>query len=320
MIVSVNPVTFSDVQTAAQRIAPYAHRTPVITSASLDRAAGAKLFFKCENFQRVGAFKFRGACNAIFSLSESEARRGVLTHSSGNHGAAVALNARLRGIPAIVVMPENSVAVKRAAVADYGARIVSCDATLAARDAVSAKILAETGATLIHSYDNDVIIAGQGTAALELMQEVPQLDLVLAPVGGGGLLSGTALAVHGVSSKARIIAAEPAGADDAFRSLRDGRIHSQTDPQTIADGLRTALSERTFAVIREHVSEILLVEDEATINAMRYVWERMKIVIEASAAVPVAAILAGRVDVRNLRVGVILSGGNVDLDHLPWSA
>jgi threonine dehydratase len=310
--------TLADVRAAAERIRPYAHRTPVLTCRALDGMCGAQLHFKGENFQKAGAFKFRGATNAVFSLTDGEARRGVLTHSSGNHGAALALAARARGIPAIVVVPANAPPIKRAAIAGYGARIVDCEPTLAARETTAARLLAETGATLIHPYDDDRIIAGQGTAALELLEDVPGLELVLAPVGGGGLVSGTAIAVKSVSPATDVYATEPAGADDAYRSLRAGRIIPQTDPRTVADGLRTSLAPRTFAVIRELVTDIVTVGEEEIIQAMRQVLERMKIVIEPSAAVPVAAVLAGRLPVAGKRVGIILSGGNVDWDHLPW--
>jgi threonine dehydratase len=310
--------TLTDVRDAAVRIAPYAHRTPVATCSALDEMAGNRLFFKCENFQKAGAFKFRGACNAVFSLPVESARRGVLTHSSGNHGAALALAARLRGIPAIIVVPEGAPPVKRAAIEGYGARIVDCANSLDSRETTAARVLEETGATLIHPYDNDRIIAGQGTAALELVGEVGDLDLVLAPVGGGGLLSGTAIAVGEVAPTARVIAVEPAGADDAYRSFRAGHVIPQTDPRTIADGLRTSLCDRTFAIIRERVADIVTVSEEAIVTAMRHIWQRMKIVVEPSAAVPFAALLERAVDVRGERIGVILSGGNVDLDALPW--
>ena len=310
--------TLADVLAAAERIRPHAHRTPVLTCRALDGMTGARLFFKCENFQKVGAFKFRGATNAVFALSEEDARRGVLTHSSGNHGAALALAAHLRGIPAIVVVPANAPPVKRAAIAGYGARIVPCEPTLASREETAARVLAETGATLVHPYDDDRIIAGQGTAALELLADVPELDIVLAPIGGGGLVSGTAIAVAGVSPTTRVIAAEPAAADDAWRSLRAGKIIPQTDPRTVADGLRTSLAPRTFAILRELVADIVTVSEEEIIRAMRHVLERMKVVIEPSSAVPVAAVLSGRLDVAGRRVGIILSGGNVDWDRLPW--
>ncbi len=330
--------TLADVRAAAARIAPHAHRTPVMTCRGLDALCSARLFFKCENLQKVGAFKFRGATNAVFSLDDAEARRGVLTHSSGNHGAALALAARTRGIPAIVVVPTNAPRVKRAAIAAYGARIVDCEPTLASRESTAARVLEETGATFVHPYDDDRIIAGQGTAALELLEEVDDLDYVLTPVGGGGLLSGTAITVAALAPHTKVIAAEPAGADDAYRSLRADRLIPQTDPRTVADGLRTSLSPRTFAIIRALVTDIVTVSEEAIVRAMRHVLERMKIVIEPSSAVPVAAVLEGIVaaargrvggepnaasagsdfPVAGRRLGIILSGGNVEWDRPPW--
>ena len=311
--------TVADVRSAAERIGPYAHRTPVLTCATLDAMTGARLFFKCENLQKVGAFKFRGACNAVFSLSEEEARRGVATHSSGNHAAALSLAARLRGIPAHVVMPSTSRAIKQAAVSGYGGRIVLCEPTLASREATLETVVAETGATVIHPYNDPRVIAGQGTAALELLEDVPDLDVVMVPVGGGGLLSGTAIAVAGFSPRTRVVAAEPAGADDAFRSMKEGRIVPSVNPQTIADGLLTSLGPLTFAIIRERVEQIVTVSEAAIVTAMRHVWERMKVIIEPSSAVPLAALLEQKLAVPGLRVGVILSGGNVDLGRLPWN-
>jgi threonine dehydratase len=293
--------TIDDVRAAAARIAPYAHRTPVLTSGTLDALAGARLFFKCENLQKVGAFKFRGACNAVMSLAEKEARGGVATHSSGNHAQALALAARLRGVPAHIVMPRTSPQVKRVAVAGYGAAITFCEPTLAARESTLAEVVARTGATFVHPYDDPRVIAGQGTAALELFAQAGPLDAILAPVGGGGLLSGTAIAAAGSSPATRVIGTEPAGADDAFRSLAEGHIVPSVEPRTVCDGLLTSLGELTFAVIRQHV-----------------VWERMKIVIEPSSAVPVAALLSRSAGLAGARVGVILSGGNVDLARLPW--
>jgi threonine dehydratase len=310
--------TLADIRQAASRIKPYAHRTPVLTCASLDTVVGARLFCKCENFQKVGAFKFRGACNAVFALSEAEAQRGVATHSSGNHGAALALAARRRGIPAWIVMPHTAPAVKKAAVAGYGGQIVFCEPTQAAREATLAQVTAETGATFIPPYNHPQVIAGQGTAALELCEDVLGLDVVLAPVGGGGLISGTAIAVAALSPGTRVIAAEPAGADDAYRSLQAGHIVPSTHPQTIADGLLTSLGDLTFAIIQQHVEQIVTVSEEAIIKAMRLVWERMKIIIEPSAAVPIGALLESSLDLRGERLGIILSGGNVDLDRLPW--
>ncbi len=310
--------TFADIEAAAERIRPHAHRTPVLTSSSIDALAGARLFFKCENLQKVGAFKFRGACNAVFSLSGTEAARGVATHSSGNHAQALALAARLRGVPAFVVMPSTSREVKKAAVAGYGGRITLCEPTLAARESTLDRVVAETGATVVHPYNDPRVIAGQGTAALELLQEIPDLDLVMTPVGGGGLLSGTALAAATLSPATKVVAAEPAGADDAFRSLREGRIVPSVDPHTICDGLLTSLGELTFRIIRELAVRIVTVGDEATVAAMRHLFERMKIVVEPSAAVTLGAIIAGALPVAGKRVGIILSGGNVDLAALPW--
>ncbi len=311
--------TFDDVRAAAERIRPWAHRTPVLTCASLDEMAGAQLFFKCENFQRTGAFKFRGATNAVLALSHEQVRRGVATHSSGNHAAALALAARLRGVAAHVVMPRSSKAIKRAAVAGYGGRVVLCEPTLAAREATLESVVAATGATVVHPYNDPMVIAGQGTAALELLEEVADLDVVLTPVGGGGLASGTALAVASLSPATRVVAAEPAAADDAFRSLLEGRIVPSADPRTIADGLLTSLGTVTFAIIRRLVAEIVTVSEEEIAAAMRHVWERMKIVIEPSSAVPVAAVLERSLRVPGRRIGIVVSGGNVDLDALPWA-
>ena len=311
-------VSFDDIQEAAARIAGRVHRTPVLTCATLDRMAGAQLFFKCENLQKVGAFKMRGATNAVFALSDAEAARGVATHSSGNHAQALALAARLRGVPAYVVMPRTAPAVKKAAVADYGAEIISCEPTLAAREATVNEVIARTGAALVHPYDNERIIAGQGTAALELLTDYPDLDIVMAPVGGGGLLSGTALATAHLAPRAVVIAAEPAGADDACRSLAAGHIIPSEHPDTVADGLLTSLGQRNFPIIQRHVSEIWTVDDPAIIAAMRLVWERMKIIIEPSSAVCLAAVLARPQQVAGRRIGIIISGGNVDLGKLPW--
>lgn len=308
----------AEVRAAAERIAPYAHRTPVLTSRTLDAQTGAHLFFKCENFQRVGAFKFRGACNAVFSLSEDAAARGVVTHSSGNHAQALALAAQLRGIPAHIVMPKNAPAVKQAAVAGYGGRITLCEPTLAAREETTANIQRETGATLVHPYNDYRVIAGQGTAALELCEEVPGLETLITPVGGGGLLSGTGIVAKALLSNAKVYGAEPKAADDAQQSLRTGKIVPANDPKTIADGLLTSLGDKTFAIIQQFVSDIVTVSEEEIVNAMRLVWERMKIVIEPSAAVPVAVALGGQIDLRGKRVGIVLSGGNVDLARLPW--
>lgn len=310
--------TLKSIREAAERIRPYAHRTPVLTCASLDRAVGAKVFFKCENFQKVGAFKFRGACNAVFSLGDAEAARGVVAHSSGNHAQALALAARLRGIPAHIVMPGNAPAVKKAGVESYGGRITLCEPTLEAREAAQEQVVARTGATVIHPFNDERVIAGQGTAALEFLLDVPDLDVILAPVGGGGLLSGTAIAGTGLFPGMRVIAGEPEGADDAFRSLAAGRIIPSVHPRTLADGLLTSLGTLTFPIIQQRVERIVTVSEPGIIKAMRFVWERMKIVIEPSSAVPVGVLFERKIDLTGLRVGVILSGGNVDLDALPW--
>ena len=311
-------VTFADVLDAARRIAPFVHRTPVLTCGGLDRASGAALFFKCENFQKVGVFKIRGATNAVSLLSDEEASRGVATHSSGNHAAALAVAARRRGIKAYVVMPRNAPRVKKEAVTGYGAEIVFCEPTLDSRESTLAEVMRRTGASLVHPYNDRRVIAGQGTAALELCEETPGLDVVIAPVGGGGLLSGTAIAVKGVSPDTTVLAAEPERADDACRSFKAGRIIPVEHPDTIADGLRTSLGSLTFPIIREYVSDILTVSEEAIVFAMKLIWERMKIVVEPSASVPLAAVLGHPEKFCGERIGVILSGGNVDLDALPW--
>lgn len=310
--------TYGDVCDAAERIKPYVKRTPVLTCTAIDKMVGAALFFKCENFQKVGAFKFRGAGNAVLSLSDSESARGVATHSSGNHGAALALAAKNRGIKAYVIMPETSLRVKKEAVAGYGAEIIFCKPTLEARETTLAGVIKDNGAAFIHPYNNYNVIAGQGTATLELVEEVENLDMVLAPVGGGGLLSGTALAVCGFSPETKVIGCEPKGADDAYRSIKERRIIPSINPRTIADGLLTSLGERTFAIISRHVHRIVTVNDDIIIKAMRLIWERMKIIVEPSAAVPLAVVLDGNMDIENKRIGIIISGGNVDLDLLPW--
>jgi threonine dehydratase len=304
--------TFASVQAAADRIAPFVHHTAVLTSRTLDEWLDARVFLKCEHLQRVGAFKYRGATNAVQSLTPEAAARGVAAHSSGNHAAALALAARTRGIAAHIVVPSTASRAKRAAVESYGARITLCEPTLAAREATVARVIAETGAVEIHPFDNDDVIAGAGTAALELVREVDGLDVIVAPVGGGGLVSGTALAAHGTQPALRVIGAEPAAADDAARSLQTGSIVAPNPPATIADGLLTGLSPRTFAVISEHVETIVTVTEAEIVEAMRFVWERTKQLIEPSAAVAVAA--ARRADLCGARVGIILSGGNVDLD------
>lgn len=301
------------IREAANRIAPYAHRTPVLTCVTLNEMTGAELFFKCENLQKVGAFKFRGACNAVFSLSDEAAARGVVTHSSGNHAQALALAAKLRGIQAQIVMPENAPQVKKDAIAGYGAEIAFCAPTLAARESKTERIISETGAELIHPYDDYRIIAGQATAALELLEEVPDIDIIIAPVGGGGLLAGTCIAAHALDPNLRIIAGEPEGADDAYRSLQSGAIVPSENPNTIADGLLTSLGKRNFPIIQSHVDRIVCVSDDEITAAMRLIWERMKLVVEASAAVTLACLSSGKFQAPGTRIGLILSGGNIDL-------
>jgi len=302
----------------AQRISQYIHQTPVMTCENLNIIAKASLFFKCENFQKVGAFKFRGACNAVFSLSDKEAKHGVATHSSGNHAAALTLAAKMRGISAYIVMPKTAPAVKKEAVAGYGAKITFCEPTLQSRESTLEEVVKETGAVFIHPYNDYRIIAGQATAGLELLEEIPELDIAMTPVGGGGLLSGTALSFSYFSPSTRVIAAEPEGANDAFRSLQAGKIIPSENPKTIADGLLTSLGDKTFPIIQKHVKQIVTVSDEATIAAMRYIWERMKIVVEPSAVIPLGAVLEKKIDLSGKRIGIILSGGNVDLSNLPW--
>jgi threonine dehydratase len=306
------------IRIAHERIRPHIHRTPVLTSSRLDAASGASLFFKCENFQKVGAFKARGATNAVFALDEETAKRGVATHSSGNHAAALSRAAGLRGIAAYIVMPSNSPKVKVRAVEGYGGRIVFCEPTQKAREAACARVIEETGATLIHPFENEQVMAGQGTVMVELIEDVPDLDLVLCPIGGGGVLCGTAVAAKTLRPQIKVIATEPAGADDAAESFRQGRLVYQEKKNTIADGLRTNLGAINFALVQQYVDDVVTVSEEAIISAMRTIWETMKIVIEPSAAVPYAAILEERVDFRGKRIGVILTGGNVDLEALPW--
>src|SRR5213596_3228947 len=303
---------------AHERIRPYIHRTPVLTSSRLDEASGASLFYKCENFQKIGAFKARGATNAVFALDEATAKRGVATHSSGNHGAAVARAAKLRGIPAHIVMPSNSAKVKIRAIEGYGAQVVFCESTEIAREVTCAEVIKKTGATLIHSFENEHVITGQGTAAVELLEDVPELDLIICPVGGGGLLSGTAIAAKSMRPQIKVIAVEPASADDAAQSFRAGRRLVTEKKFTIADGLRTNVGERTFPIIRRYVDDIVTVSEQAIVSAMRTIWETMKIVIEPSAAVPYAAVIKNKIAIEGKRVGIILTGGNLDLDALPW--
>jgi threonine dehydratase len=315
---NVSALDLQAIRDAHARISPHIHRTPVLSSSILNEKVGASLFFKCENFQKVGAFKARGACNAVMSLSDAQARRGVVTHSSGNHGAALAWAARLRGIKATVVVPDNAPAPKKMAIAAYGATIVYCEPNVAAREAATQKLIAEFGHELVHPFDDDRVIAGQGTAALELLAEHPGLDMVIAPLGGGGLLSGTAIAAKGIKPGIVVYGAEPAGADDAYRSFHSGVLVTEAVPSTICDGLRTVLSPRTFNIIRQNVNGIGLASEDNVVRAMRISWELLKIIIEASCSPPLGAILQGNIDVKGKRVGIILTGGNVDLDKLPW--
>jgi len=313
-------LTLDAITAAARRIEGKVHRTPLMTSETLDGLCGARLFFKAENLQKGGAFKARGATNAVFSLSEAEAARGVVTHSSGNHGAALARAARLRGAVAWIVMPTNAPAAKRAAVERQGGRVVECEPTIEAREAAAAQLLGRTGATMIHPYNDLAVMAGQGTLALEMIEDAPDLDLILCQVGGGGLLSGVATAAKGMKPGIRVVGVEPAGADDAQRSFRSGRLEPLGKPDTIADGLSASLGALPFAEIRQSADDIVTVSDVAIIAAMRRMWEVLKIVVEPSGAVAYAAAADGQVDVRGLRVGVVITGGNLDLDRLPWSA
>jgi threonine dehydratase len=311
-------VTLADVRDAAARIAPHAQVTPLLRSRSLDELAGARLFFKCEQLQRVGAFKFRGACNAVWSLDDDTARRGVVTHSSGNHGAALALAAGTRGIPAHVVVPEGAVKAKLAAIERYGATLHHCAATIAAREQTAERVRAETGASLVHPYADPRVIAGQGTAGLELLQQSGGLDTLIAPVGGGGLVSGCAIAVRGIDPGIAVYAAEPEGAPDAYESFRRGERFIDITPNTIADGLRGTIGAINFQLMRDHVEAVLPVSESEIVAAMRLIWERLKQVVEPSSATVLAAVLRHRELFAGKRVGVVLSGGNVDLDALPW--
>lgn len=309
---------FEDIEKAHDLIKSYVHRTPVLSSKSINEITGGTLFFKCENMQKVGAFKFRGACNAVFSLTKEQVSKGVCTHSSGNHAAALALAARLRKIPAFVVMPENAPDIKKKAVESYGARITFCRFTLESRESTLADIVDRTGAREIHPYNNFEVICGQGTAAKELIEDQGSFDIIMCPVGGGGLLSGTSIAVRAMNTKCQVIAAEPEGADDAYRSFHAKTLIPSVNPKTIADGLLTSVGELNFRIIQHKTDEIVTVSERGIIRAMRMIWERMKIIIEPSAAVPLAAILENKVDVAGKKVGIILSGGNVDIENLPF--
>jgi len=308
------------IRAARARIAPYVHVTPVLTCAAIDAEVGAQLHFKCENFQRVGAFKARGACNAVFALADGVAPRGVVTHSSGNHGAALAYAAQRRGIPAWVVMPDNAPKVKQENVRRFGAIIRFCAANVAAREAACADVERDTGATLIHPFDNSQVIAGQGTAVLELLEQAPGIAAVVAPCGGGGLLSGTAIAATSAREDVRVYGAEPANAGDAALSFGSGRVEPLLPTATIADGLRTTLAPRTLAALRAHVTAFGTCSEDGIVRAMRMMWERMKIIVEPSSAVPLACLIERSLDLRGRSIGIIVSGGNVDLDRLPWQA
>jgi threonine dehydratase len=311
-------VTLADIRAAQRRIAGSVLRTPVLESPLLNESTGARLYFKCESLQPIGAFKLRGASNAIEARSDAQLQAGVVTHSSGNHGAAVAYAAQRRGISARIVMPRNASAAKLAAVRSFGARVLLCEPTLAAREAMAAQIVSETGALFIHPYDDPYVIAGQGTIALELLEQVPQLQWLLCPVGGGGLASGLGVAVKALRPDIHLIAVEPGAADDAQRSFASGVLAPAASTQTIADGLRATLSSRTFGLLRAHFDAVVTVDEDAIVRAMRALWQNLRIIVEASAAVPFAAVLERTIDVRGAHVGIVLTGGNVDLDALPW--
>lgn len=311
---------FDDVLAAAARIAPHAHVTPVLHSRALDGLIGATLAFKGEHLQRIGAFKFRGACNAVWSLSDAQSKKGVVTHSSGNHGAALALAARTRGIPAHVIVPEGAVRSKVEAIETYGATLHRCAASTTAREEACERVRQQTGATLVHPYADPRVIAGQGTAAMELFAQSDPLDVLVAPVGGGGLISGCAIATAALAPGCKVIAAEPSGAADTFESMQKGERVGAFVPDTICDGLRTLVGEVNFRILRQHGVEVLTVDDDETIAAMRLIWLRMKIIVEPSSAIVLAAVIRHRQRFAGMRIGLILSGGNVDLDALPWLA
>jgi threonine dehydratase len=298
------------------RIRPWIHKTPVMTSRWINKLSGSNVYFKCENFQKVGAFKYRGAVNAILQIPEEFRKKGVATHSSGNHAQALALAATMQNVKSFIVMPENAPIVKRKAVEEYGANIITCKPNLSSREETLDKVVKETGSLFIHPYNNYDIIAGQATCCYELIGEINNLDAIITPVGGGGLLSGTCLSAHHLNPSIKIFGAEPAGAPDAFKSLQNNKIVPSVNPNSIADGLLTSLGDKTFPIIRDHISGIILVEDSEIIEAMKYLWERMKIIVEPSGAVPFAALLKNKENFENKNVGIILSGGNVDLSHL----
>lgn len=310
--------TFDDVKAARERIQPYINRTPVLTSSYMNGLTGADLYFKCENFQKAGAFKVRGACNAVFGLSEEQAKKGVATHSSGNHALSLTYAAGRRGISAKVVMPRTAPEAKKAAVRGYGGTVVECEPSITAREAGLREVIEETGADFVHPYNDPRVIAGQATCALEMVEEAGPFDIVIAPIGGGGMISGSCLTLSNIAPETKIYAAEPQAADDAARSLKAGEIISYDAPQTVADGLKVPLREYTWHFVSNHVTDILLASEEEIVSAMRLTWQRMKIVIEPSCAVPLATILKNPDIFAGKKVGVILTGGNVDLDKLPW--
>jgi len=310
--------TYADVEAAAARIAAHTHVTPVLTSSWFNALTGADLHWKCENFQKAGAFKARGASNAVFGLSDEQAARGVATHSSGNHGLCLSYAAGRRGIPCTVVMPRTAPQAKKDAVRGYGGRVVECEPSTTSREAVFAQVVAETGAEFVHPYNDPRVIAGQATCSRELLAQVPGLDAVIAPIGGGGMISGTCLTVSSTAPGVKIYAGEPEMADDAARSFRAGHIIADDAPETVADGLKVPLKDLTWHFVQRHVTDILTVSEDEIVEAMKLVWKRMKIIIEPSCAVPVAAVLKNPSVFRGLKVGIIITGGNVDLDKLPW--
>ena len=310
--------TYEDMQAAHERIRAHVHRTPVLTSSFLDELTGAKLFFKCENLQKAGAFKARGASNAVFGLSDAQAAKGVATHSSGNHGTCLSYAAGRRGIPCTVVMPRTAPQAKKDAVRGYGGRVVECEPSTSSREAVFAEVVAESGAEFVHPYNDPRVIAGQGTCSAELIEQVEGLDAVIAPIGGGGMVSGTCLTLSTAAPDVKIYAAEPAQADDAMRSFKAGRIIADDAPETIADGLKVPLKDLTWHFVSNHVTDIFTASEEEIVDAMKLIWKRMKIVMEPSSAVPLACILNNKDVFAGKRVGVIITGGNVDLDRLPW--
>jgi threonine dehydratase len=310
--------TLADMTAAEERIRPYIHRTPVLTSSFINSLAGAELFFKCENFQKAGAFKARGASNAVFGLSDEQAARGVATHSSGNHGTCLSYAAGRRGIPCTVVMPRTAPQAKKDAVRGYGGKVVECEPSTSSREAVFAEVVAETGAEFVHPYNDPRVIAGQATCSKELIEQVDGLDVVIAPIGGGGMVSGTCLTLSNLAPRIKIYAAEPEQADDAYRSFKAGHIIADDAPNTVADGLKVPLKELTWHFVRNHVTDILTASEEDIVDAMKLIWKRMKIVMEPSSAVPLATILKNTHVFAGKRVGIIITGGNVDLDKLPW--